>query len=107
MLTYIKASDENGDIVVTLFNPSSPTAEVSGEFTNGTITASSLEGPLQGKQMSDLIGLINNGQHMSMFTRRKIRQVAQRCNRGRRILSIYISNFLFSIPNFFAVIMQI
>ncbi|MFY9565528.1 MAG: CHRD domain-containing protein [Nitrososphaeraceae archaeon] len=55
------SSDENGDIVVTLFNPSSPTAEVSGELANGTITASSLEGPLQGKQMSDLIGLINNG----------------------------------------------
>ena len=26
------SSDENGDIVVTLFNPSSPTAEVSGEL---------------------------------------------------------------------------
>ena len=55
------SSDENGDIVVTLFNPSSPTTEVSGELANGTITASNLEGPLQGKQMSDLIGLINNG----------------------------------------------
>jgi hypothetical protein len=55
------SSDENGDIVVTLFNPSSPTAEVSGELANGTITTSNLEGPLQGKQMSDLIGLINNG----------------------------------------------
>ena len=40
------SSDENGDIVVTLFNPSSPTAEVSGELANGTIAASNLEGPL-------------------------------------------------------------
>jgi hypothetical protein len=55
------SSDENGDIVVTLFNPSSPTAEINGELANGTITSSNLEGPLQGKQMSDLIGLINNG----------------------------------------------
>jgi len=49
---------ENGPIVVTLFNFDSPQNEV---LVNSNFTASSLEGPMQGKPMSDLIAAMNNG----------------------------------------------
>jgi CHRD domain len=42
---------ENGPIVVTLFNYDSPMHDVSER---GTFTAEQLEGPLAGKQLSDL-----------------------------------------------------
>jgi len=49
---------ENGPIVVTLFNFNSPQNEV---LQNSNFTASKLEGPMQGKSMSDLIAAMNNG----------------------------------------------
>jgi CHRD domain len=49
---------ENGPIVVTLFNFDSPQSEV---FEKGNITASNLEGPMQGKTIPDLIGAMKNG----------------------------------------------
>jgi hypothetical protein len=47
----------NGPIVVTLFNPSSPTGTI-----DGTFGSSIFEGSLKGKQMSDLLDLIKNKQ---------------------------------------------
>ena len=49
---------ENGPIVVTLFKYDSPMNEVSE---TGTITADKLEGPLAGKQLSDLGAAGTNG----------------------------------------------
>jgi hypothetical protein len=52
----------NGPIVVTLFNPSSPTGKIDGQLVNGTFGASTFEGSLKGKPMSDLLDLIKNKQ---------------------------------------------
>lgn len=52
------AEGENGPIVVTLFNFDSPQSEV---LQNSNFTASNLEGPMQGKTMSDLIAAMQNG----------------------------------------------
>jgi hypothetical protein len=49
---------ENGPVVVTLFKYDTPMNEVSEQ---GTITADKLEGPLEGKQLSDLITAGSNG----------------------------------------------
>ena len=49
---------KNGDVVVTLFKFETPKNEVSE---NGTITADKLEGPMQGKQISDLAAAMKNG----------------------------------------------
>jgi hypothetical protein len=52
---------ENGPVVVTLFKTDSPSAISNGILSQGTITSAKLEGPLAGKQLSDLITMINNG----------------------------------------------
>ncbi|HYF99672.1 MAG TPA: CHRD domain-containing protein [Candidatus Saccharimonadales bacterium] len=52
------AQGENGPIVVTLFKFDSPQNTV---FEKGNITASNLEGPLQGKTIPDLITAMKNG----------------------------------------------
>jgi CHRD domain len=56
------SSSEAGPVVATLFNPSTPTGPTTEELTAGPITSANLEGPLQGKQLSDLIALMQNGQ---------------------------------------------
>jgi hypothetical protein len=55
---------QNGPVVVTLFQSKATTT--SGPIKNGilsqrTITSANLEGPLKGKQISDLVKLINDG----------------------------------------------
>ena len=50
-----------GNVVVTLFKTDSPSASTNGILSQGTITSAKLEGPLAGKQLSDLINMINNG----------------------------------------------
>jgi len=52
---------ENGPVVVTLFKTDSPSAATNGVLSQGTITSAKFEGPLAGKQLSDLINLINSG----------------------------------------------
>jgi CHRD domain len=57
------SSTEAGPLVATLFNASTPTGSMMEiDLTNGFITSANLEGPLQGKQLSDLIALMQNGQ---------------------------------------------
>ena len=53
---------ENGPVVVTLirFKSITPTGLVDGLLAEGNITADKLQGPLKGKQMSDMIILMNN-----------------------------------------------
>jgi CHRD domain len=55
-------STENGPIVVNLFIPAKATGKVSGTLAQSSINSTSLIGPLQGKQMPDLINLIKTGQ---------------------------------------------
>jgi len=55
---HLGAMGENGPIVVTLFKYDTPMNEVSE---NGTITADNLEGPMAGKQISDLASAGANG----------------------------------------------
>ncbi len=55
---HLGAKGENGPIVVTLFKYDTPMNEVSE---NGTITADKLEGPMAGKQISDLATAGANG----------------------------------------------
>jgi CHRD domain len=55
-------SSEAGPVIATLFNASTPTGPTTEELTAGSITSANLEGPLQGKQLSDLIALMQNGQ---------------------------------------------
>jgi hypothetical protein len=53
---------ENGPPVVWLFNSASnPTGPMNGKLSEGKITSSDLVGPLKGKQISDLVKLINDG----------------------------------------------
>src|SRR6478752_4827173 len=52
---------ENGPVLVTLYNNPTPSAMTNGELAKGTITATNLEGPLAGKQITDLISMIKSG----------------------------------------------
>jgi CHRD domain len=52
----------NGPIVVTLFYSAPPTGPINGVLSQAKATATNLEGPLKGKQISDLVNLIKNGQ---------------------------------------------
>jgi hypothetical protein len=55
-------SSENGPIIVPLFNASStPTGHVNGQLAEGHITPANFTGPLQGKQLDDLVSLMQNG----------------------------------------------
>jgi hypothetical protein len=54
-------SSENGPIIVPLFNASTPTGPVSGQLAEGQTTAANFVGPLQGRQLDDLIALMQNG----------------------------------------------
>lgn len=54
-------SSENGPIVVSLFNSSAPTGPVTGQLAEGHITPANFVGPLQEKQLDDLIALMQNG----------------------------------------------
>ncbi|HJT47816.1 MAG TPA: CHRD domain-containing protein [Nitrososphaeraceae archaeon] len=54
--------EENGPPVVWLFNSSSnPTGPMNGKLSEGKVTSNDLVGPLKGKQISDLVKIINDG----------------------------------------------
>ena len=53
---------ENGDVVVTLFKADSPTGQISGKLANGSITASNLEGQMQGSPFRDIIRALERGE---------------------------------------------
>ena len=53
-------SSENGPIIVPLFKASTPTGPVTGQLAEGHITPANFVGPLQGKQLDDLIALMQN-----------------------------------------------
>jgi CHRD domain len=51
----------NGPIVVTLFKSAIPSGPINGILSQGIITSDRLEGPLGGKQITDLVKIINEG----------------------------------------------
>jgi hypothetical protein len=53
---------ENGPVVVWLFNSSTPSGPMNGMLSQGNIQSNDLVGPLKGKQISDLVKLINDSQ---------------------------------------------
>ncbi len=55
------STGRDGPIVVTLYNTTDPSPGLFGGF-SGNITASSLEGPLEGQALSDLVDLMSSGQ---------------------------------------------
>lgn len=55
-------SGENGEVVVTLFKADSPTGPKDGILAEGNFTASDLEGPMEGKELSDLVTAMENGE---------------------------------------------
>ncbi len=55
------SSNETGPIIVPLFNASTPTGPVTGQLAEGQFTSANFVGPLQGRQLDDLIALMQNG----------------------------------------------
>jgi CHRD domain len=53
--------DQNGTVIVTLFRSGSPSSQVKGLFAQGNITSSNLRGPLEGKQLAELVRIMSNG----------------------------------------------
>ncbi|HEX7142638.1 MAG TPA: CHRD domain-containing protein [Nitrososphaeraceae archaeon] len=51
---------ENGPVVVTLYKSDTP-QPINGKLSYGNITANVLEGPMKGKQLSDLATAMSNG----------------------------------------------
>ena len=56
------AKGKNGEVVVTLFRDDSPTGQISGSLANGSITASNLEGQMQGSPFRDIIRALELGE---------------------------------------------
>lgn len=55
---HLAPPGQNGPIVVTLFNITSPQDR---SYFNGNFTGENLEGPMRGNPLSELIGAMNNG----------------------------------------------
>jgi hypothetical protein len=52
---------ENGPVIVTLFESDTPTNQINGVLADGTFSASDLEGPMEGMELSDLVSAMSNG----------------------------------------------
>lgn len=63
---------QNGPVIAGLFNPSMtgpPTGKINGVLSKGMIISSNLQGPLAGKQISDLVNLMNSqGTYVNIHT---------------------------------------
>src|SRR5918996_2649222 len=57
---HLAEPGKNGPVVLTLFM-GGPTEQVNGTVGEANVTASNFEGPMKGKQVSDLVTAINNG----------------------------------------------
>jgi hypothetical protein len=58
---HVNGAGVNGPVVVFLFNSATPTGEVNGFLSEGTITAASMVGPLFGHPFSELLTDIRSG----------------------------------------------
>jgi hypothetical protein len=60
---------ESGPLLASLFDSDIPTENVNGTLAQGNLTANMLEGPLLGKQLSDLVlGMQNNATYVNIHT---------------------------------------
>jgi CHRD domain len=57
---HLAEPGKNGPVVLTLFQ-GGPTEQVNGTVGEANVTASNFQGPMQGKQISDLVAAIKNG----------------------------------------------
>jgi hypothetical protein len=66
---HIGEIGQNGPIVVTLFKPENPTGQLNGLLSKGNITSDKFEGPMAGKQFSDLIDVMKSeGAYVNVHT---------------------------------------
>jgi hypothetical protein len=66
---HIGEIGQNGPIVVTLFKSETPTGQLNGLLSKGNITSDKLEGPMAGKQLSDLIDVMKSeGAYVNVHT---------------------------------------
>jgi hypothetical protein len=67
---YLGKQGENGPVIVTLFSSEYPILRMSGTLSQGNITPADLQGPIKGKQLSDLISIMQHGgAYMNVITR--------------------------------------
>jgi hypothetical protein len=67
---YLGKQGENGTVMVTLFSSEYPISHMTGTLSRGNITPADLQGPMKGKQLSDLISLMQHGgDYVSVITR--------------------------------------
>jgi hypothetical protein len=52
---------EDGPVIVTLFESDTPTDQINGVLAESTFSASDLEGPMEGMELSDLVSAMSNG----------------------------------------------
>ena len=52
---------KNGPVIVTLFSPTGAADQANDVQASGTITAADLEGPMKGKEISDLVSAMSSG----------------------------------------------
>jgi hypothetical protein len=52
---------ENGPVAVILFKAASPTTKINGTLSEGNISSANLEGPMKGKQVTDLADIMQQG----------------------------------------------
>ena len=66
---HIGEIGQNGDVVVALFNSETPTGQLNGLLSKGNITSDKLEGPMAGKQLSNLIDVMKSeGAYVNVHT---------------------------------------
>ncbi len=53
---------ENGPPIVPIYKSDTPSQQISGILSKGNITADTFQGPMAGKQISDLITAMQNGE---------------------------------------------
>ena len=53
---------ENGPPIVPIYKSDTPSGQMSGILAKGNITADTFQGPMAGKQISDLITAMQNGE---------------------------------------------
>ncbi len=58
---YLGKQGENGPVIFTLFSSEYPISRMSGTLSQGNITPADFQGPMKGKQLSDLISLMQHG----------------------------------------------
>jgi hypothetical protein len=58
---YLAEQGKNGPIILTLFSPKTPLTNITGVLSQGNISSANLEGPMDGKQLSSLRDIMQQG----------------------------------------------